>query len=164
MAVQFSQLKQIWQPIRSIGLRRFVVLGLSLLLVLWLGGVESAIGAPALATPSVAIEDGAIELEPPASTHFGLDASAISPEKISQFVQAYLQVVSLIEQRETDLQAAETESESLQMQQEIQAEALDLIAAEGLTVQEYLQLLGLANIDPEFGERVVAQLQEAVER
>lgn len=90
----------------------------------------------------------------------GLDASDISSEKISQFVQAYLKVVALIEQRESDLQGAETESESLQLQQEIQAEALSVIEAEGLTVQEYLQLLGLANIDPEFGERVVAHLQE----
>lgn len=90
----------------------------------------------------------------------GLDASDISSEKISQFVQAYLKVVTLIEQRESDLQGAETESESLQMQQEIQAEALELIETEGLTVQEYLQLLGLANIDPEFGERVAAHLQE----
>lgn len=90
----------------------------------------------------------------------GLDANDISSEKISQFVQAYLKVVALIEQRESQLQGAETDSESLQMQQEIQKEALSLIEAEGLTVQEYLQLLGLANIDPEFGERVVAHLQE----
>lgn len=90
----------------------------------------------------------------------GLNANDISSEKISQFVQAYLKVVSLIEQRESELQGAETESESLQLQQEIQAEALSMIEAEGLTVQEYLQLLGLANIDPEFGERVVAHLQE----
>ncbi|GAB4374100.1 MAG: hypothetical protein Kow00121_18070 [Elainellaceae cyanobacterium] len=91
----------------------------------------------------------------------GLDASAISSEKVSQFVNAYLQVVALLEQRESDLQAAETESESLQMQREVQAEAIELIKATGLTLQEYLQLLGLANIDPEFGERVAAQLQEA---
>jgi hypothetical protein len=90
----------------------------------------------------------------------GLDASDISSEKISQFVRAYLKVVALIEQRESAFQGAETDSESLQMQQETQAEALALIEAEGLTVQEYLQLLGLANIDPEFGERVVAHLQE----
>lgn len=93
----------------------------------------------------------------------GLNASDISSEKISQFVQAYLKVVALIDRRESDLQGAETESESLQMQQEIQAEALQLIETEGLTVQEYLQLLGLANIDPEFGERVAAHLQEESE-
>lgn len=107
--------------------------------------------------------DPVIEPSPAAETvpsRSGLNASDISSEKISQFVQAYLKVVTLIEQRESDLQGAETESESLQLQQEVQAEALSVIEAEGLTVQEYLQLLGLANIDPEFGERVVAHLQE----
>ncbi|PSB62180.1 hypothetical protein C7B61_14880, partial [filamentous cyanobacterium CCP1] len=92
----------------------------------------------------------------------GIDANAISTEKINQFIQAYLRVVGLIEQRESDLQSAETESESLQMQQAIRAEAVELIQEEDLTLQEYLQLLSLANVDPEFGERVAAQLQEAV--
>lgn len=84
----------------------------------------------------------------------------ISSEKLSQFVRAYLQVVKLIDQREGELQGAETKSESLQIQQEVEAEALSLIEATGLTLQEYLQLLSLANLDPEFGDRVAAQLQE----
>lgn len=130
--------------------------------------VLSLVGGWGIISPVAFAQDptGAIELSEPdiaAPSHFGLDASAISSEKISQFVQAYLKVVSLIEQREGELQAAETESESVQMQQAVQAEALDVIKAEGLTLQEYLQLLGLANIDPEFGERVAAQLQEASE-
>lgn len=87
----------------------------------------------------------------------------ISSEKLSQFVQAYLQVTTLIEQREDALQGAETNSESVQMQREIAADALDKIAAAGLTLQEYLQLLRLANLDPEFGERVAIQLQEAID-
>ena len=85
----------------------------------------------------------------------------ISSEKLNQFVQAYLRVVKLIDQREGDLQGAETNTESLRIQQEVEAEALSLIEASGLTLQEYLQLLSLANLDPEFGDRVVAQLQEA---
>ncbi|EKQ68366.1 hypothetical protein OsccyDRAFT_2896 [Leptolyngbyaceae cyanobacterium JSC-12] len=90
----------------------------------------------------------------------GLDSSAIPSEKVSQFVHACLQVVTLIERREGDLQAAETEAESTQIEQEIEAEALAIIEKAGLTRQEYLQLLGLANTDPEFGERVAVQLQE----
>lgn len=93
----------------------------------------------------------------------GLSASDISSEKISQFVQAYLQVLGLIERREGDLQAAETESESLQVQQEIETAAFAAIEAAGLTSQEYLQLLGVANTDPDFGERIAIQLQEAMD-
>lgn len=94
----------------------------------------------------------------PAPTSFS--ASDISAEKVSQFVQAYLQVLRLIDRREPELQAAETESESLRIQQEIEAEAYGAIAAAGLSEAEYLQLLGLANTDAEFGERIAAQLQE----
>lgn len=133
-------------------------LSLTLALLLWLCPIATALAqAPSPSPESLPLE------EEPGSSHFGLDVNSISSEKISQFVQAYLKVVGLIEQRESDLQAAETEPESFQMQQEIQSEALTLIEAEGLTIQEYLQLLGLANIDPEFGERVAAQLQEATE-
>jgi Domain of unknown function (DUF4168) len=90
-----------------------------------------------------------------------LDPSNIPSEKVSQFVNACLQVVKLIDRREGELQSAETETESRRIEQEIEAEALGLIEKAGLTRQEYLQLLGLANTDPEFGERVAVQLQEA---
>jgi hypothetical protein len=90
-----------------------------------------------------------------------LDATTIPTEKVNKFVQAYLQVWQLISRREGELQAAETELESLAIAQEIETEAFAIIGKAGLTNQEYLQLLGLANIDPEFGERVATQLQEA---
>ena len=91
------------------------------------------------------------------------DSNDIPSGKVNQFVQAFLQVLDLIERREGELQGAETESESLRIQREIETEALEIIAAAGLTKTEYLQLLGLANTDSEFGERVVAQLQEPID-
>ena len=90
-----------------------------------------------------------------------LDATTIPAEKVNKFVQAYLQVWQLISRREGELQAAETEFESLRIAQEIETEALAIIEQAGLTNQEYLQLLGLANIDPGFGERIATGLQEA---
>lgn len=101
--------------------------------------------------------------EPLPSPYSNLGSSSIPSEKVSQFVHAYLKVVALIERREGELQAAETESESLRIQQEVETEAFSIIKQTGLTQQEYLQLLGLANTDPEFGERVAAQLQEAMD-
>lgn len=103
-------------------------------------------------------ESGALELPPKTSS--GLNSSNIPSEKVSQFVTACLKVVALIERREGELQGAETESESLRIQQDIEAEAIAIIEAAGLTRQEYLQLLGLANVDPEFGERIATLLQE----
>jgi Domain of unknown function (DUF4168) len=106
---------------------------------------------------SWAEEAATAPIEQPAPS--GVSANAISSEKISQFVQAYLQVVALIDQREGELQGAETESDSLRIKQEIETNAISLIETAGLTFQEYLQLLTLANVDPEFSERIVAQLQ-----
>lgn len=90
-----------------------------------------------------------------------LDPDTIPSEKVSQFVQACVQVVALVERREAELQAAETDADSLRIQQEIEAEALAIIQAAGLTRQEYIQLLGLANTDAEFGEQVAILIQEA---
>lgn len=137
--------------------RRVMLLSISVVWLWWHGMTVSI----AATVDGVRPDHPSPLIEQDFPSRSGLDASAISSEKVSQFVEAYLQVVALIERRESDLQGAETESESQQMQQEIQAEALALIESAGLTLQEYLQLLGLANIDPEFGERVAVQLQEA---
>lgn len=99
-----------------------------------------------------------IGLESTASS--GIGADTIPSEKLNQFVQACLQVVALIERREGELQAAETDSESVRIQQDIEAEAIAIIERSGLTRQEYLQLLSLANVDSDFGERVATLLQE----
>jgi hypothetical protein len=99
--------------------------------------------------------------EPTPPSNSQPDASTVPSETVSRFVSAYLAVVKLIESREQSLQGAETETESRQMQQEIQAEAVSLIQANDLTLQAYWELLGLANSDPEFRERVLAQIEEA---
>ncbi|MBI4782485.1 MAG: DUF4168 domain-containing protein [Oscillatoriophycideae cyanobacterium NC_groundwater_1537_Pr4_S-0.65um_50_18] len=116
-----------------------------------------------LASWAEAPADPEAEVTKPTLNHSGLDTDAISPEKVSQFIRAYLHVVNLIEQREGELQGAETDAESLRIQQDIEAEALSLIESEGLTLQEYMQLLSLANLDPEFGDRIALQLQEAID-
>lgn len=129
-------------------------------LLIWLVGLSVG-WSDAIALEPVPI--GEPEIEQPAPMRYGIDASDISLEKVTQFVRAYLNVLELIEGREGELQGAETDLESVRIEQEIETEAFALIEAEGLTMQEYLQLLRLANTDPDFGERIAAQLQEAVE-
>jgi len=118
---------------------------------------------PASLAATAPVSEDAPAIEQPAPVRSNLGAEDISSEKVSQFVHAYLKVLALVEQREGDLQAAETQLESLRVQQEIETEAFATIESAGLTLQEYLQLLGLANTDPEFGERIVTQLQEIAE-
>lgn len=140
-------------------LRQFWNWVILMLLFLLLGLLP--FGNSALAQERSPLEARNLPFESPMFGRLGLDPNNIPSEKVSQFVHACLQVVELIEQREGELQGAETESESLRVQQEIEAEALAIIEQAGLTRQEYLQLLGLANTDPEFGERIAVQLQEA---
>ncbi len=116
---------------------------------------------PALADSSTSATPEILAPSPSLPKPAGLDATSIPSEKVNQFISAYLQVVSLIDHREGELQGAETESESLRIQRDIEAEAIADIEKAGLSRQEYLQLLGLANVDPEFGERVVTLLQES---
>lgn len=89
------------------------------------------------------------------------DINSIPSEKISQFIQAYLKVLDLIDQRQGELLAAETEVASQRLEKEIETQAEEIIHQAGLSKQEYLQLLSLANVDPEFGERIAVGLQEA---
>lgn len=116
---------------------------------------------PSRAEPSSSI-DPESAVDEMAPNRPDLDADDISSEKVNQFVQAYLEVKALIEQREGELSGAETESESIRIQRDIEADAFSVIEQAGLTWQEYIQLLGLANSDPEFGERIAAQLEEAI--
>lgn len=99
-------------------------------------------------------------LPPPAIPSAELNAADIPSEKVDQFVAAYLQVVDLIDERGEELQRAETKAESLRLQQAIQTDAFKLIEDAGLSRQDYWQLLGLANTDAEFRDRVLAQLEE----
>jgi hypothetical protein len=141
-----------------------VFLGFLVSLLLWFTAIEQLPAlavAPTLAATSPTNDPPAALQEQVAPSRSVADPSSIPSEKVSEFVHACLQVVALIERREGELQGSETESESLRVEQEIESEALAIIEKAGLTRQEYLQLLGLANTDPEFGERIAVQLQEA---
>lgn len=131
-------------------MHRVVYVGAVILLVL-------GMATPALAVSSSPMADAPAPAVSPAQP----DANDIPSETVSRFVNAYMAVVKLIESRELGLQRAETDTESRQMQHEIQAAALDLIQANGLTLSAYWELLGLANSDPEFRDRVLAQIDEA---
>ena len=75
-------------------------------------------------------------------------------------VTAYERVMSLIQRNESLVAIAETEQDSTRLQQAIETSAARVIEQVGLTRSEYLHLLSLANLDGEFGEKVVTMLQE----
>lgn len=133
----------------SLGLKRLLSLCVAIII-----GVSSGSSA------AIAAETPDSTAPVPVTPLTELDATDIPSEKVDQFVSAYLEVATLIDERSEDLQRAETEAESRRLQRAIEAAAFQRIQDAGLTRQDYLQLLGLANTDPEFRERVLAQLEE----
>ncbi len=133
-------------------------LGGLLSLLLWLGW--GLLGLPQVVWAQTAPSTPALEAVEPPLLDVVPSARDIPSEKVSQFVRAYLEVLKLMAEREPELRSAETELDSFEVERQIETEALSLIEATGLTQAEYLQLLGLANADPDFGERVTTQLQE----
>jgi hypothetical protein len=119
------------------------------------------LGSPVASPPAWADPAGPTVAAPIPRPPLDFDSATIPAETLSRFVRAYLDVFKLIEQREGDLQSAETETLSLRIRQEIETEAYRLIEATGMSRQEYIQILSLANIDPELGEQIAAQLQES---
>jgi hypothetical protein len=148
------------QRLRGVLRVRLLALVMVVVLLISVESIPAIAGAEPLSAASEGLE---LSIEPSASSRTSPDSNDIPSEKVNQFVHAFLQVLDLIERREGELQGAETESESLQVQRDIETKALEIIATVGLTKTEYLQLLGLANTDSEFGERVAAQIQEAAE-
>ncbi len=91
------------------------------------------------------------------------DSADIAADKVDQFAQAYLQVLQLLSDREPELPAAETSAEALKIEQSIEAEAVELIKSSGLTLPEYMQLLGLASQDAAFRDKVLGRMDESLE-
>ncbi|NEP18499.1 MAG: DUF4168 domain-containing protein [Leptolyngbya sp. SIO4C1] len=122
---------------------------LSLMLSLW------------LAYPTLSWAAEPVPAEPVPAEPAVTKTTDIPSEKIAQFARAYVQIVTLIGNRASELQTAETEAESLKVEQSIQAEAFRLMQANELEVDEYLQLLGLANQDADFRDRILAEIESA---
>lgn len=127
-----------------------------------MAAIAAVVAIVVFSLPAIALADetpsgeSIPEVEVPAT----VDSSAISSEKVSQFATAYLGIIQLIDRRSDELQSAETTDEYQQVERELEAEAVELINDTGLTPQEYLQLLTLADTDADFGERIATQLQE----
>lgn len=91
------------------------------------------------------------------------DGEDIPADKVDQFAQAYLQVLQLLSDREPELPAAETSTEALDIQQSIESAAIAIIQNAGLTMPEYMQILGLASQDETFQDKVLGRMDESAE-
>ena len=123
--------------------------------------LTSLLSFPALSLADASSTSVAIEA---AQALAGLpaDSADIAADKVDQFAAAYLKVLQLLSDREPELPAAETSAEALKAQQSIEAEAVALIKESGLTMPEYMQILGLASQDASFRNKVLGRMDESM--
>ena len=124
--------------------------------------LTSLLSFPALSFADTSSTSVAIEAAQ-ALTGSPADSTDIAADKVDQFAAAYLKVLQLLSDREPELPAAETSAEALKVQQSIEAEAVALIKSSGLTMPEYMQILGLASQDASFRDKVLGRMDESME-
>ncbi len=89
-----------------------------------------------------------------------LTPDQVSDEQVDQLVAALVKIEPLLRQASEDLRNAPNESAQAAIEQEFEAEATTIVTENGLTVDQYRQLITLANSNPNFGQRVYQELQQ----
>lgn len=131
------------------------VLGGAIALFSFTGPVSASVGPAGFTQPVITAQID------PALT--ATDSADIAAEKVDQFAQAYLQVLKLLSDRESEIPAAETSAEALKIEQAIEADAIKIIQDSGLTTPEYMQILRLASQDSAFQDKVLGRMDESAE-
>ncbi len=98
--------------------------------------------------------------EPDTAQSTAPTASSYDDATLSQFADAYVQVASIGQTLNQDLQAAEDQTKAQEMQQQAQEEMVEVVQDAGLTVAEYNAIANEAQADPELRTRVDALIQE----
>lgn len=128
--------------------------------ILRAGFVALLLGSPAWAQvePTPEDPDGAAvtPVAPPAT----LNAEEVSDEQVEQLASALLQIEPMLRQATDNLAAAETDEQRQEIATSFEQEATETVVETGLSVDLYRQLIELANSNPQFGQRVAAQLDE----
>ncbi len=128
--------------------------------VLQIGVVALLLGSPAWAqveSEAGGSPEGSSEILPAPT---GLTAEEVSDEQVQQLATALLQIEPMLRSASESLSEAESDEQRQQIAANFEQQATQTVVTVGLTVEQYRQLIELANSDPEFGQRVAAQLDE----
>ena len=123
--------------------------------------LRAVLAAGLLASPAMAVSAVAQEAQPaPQATP--APAAPVDDAKLKSFALAYLEVNKVAETYRPRLEAAKNQEEQQQIQQEAtQGMAQAVEASDGITVEEYNQIVGAAQADPELAQRINTHLREA---
>ncbi|NJL97756.1 MAG: DUF4168 domain-containing protein [Synechococcaceae cyanobacterium SM2_3_2] len=138
--------------------------------ILQAGLVALLLGSPAWAQVEPTPEDpSGAALEPSSEDPAGaevtpmtpaLSAEDVSDEQVEQLASALLQIEPMLRQASDNLAAAETDEQRQEIAASFEQEAAETVEGTGLSVDLYRQLIELANSNPQFNERVAAQLDQ----
>lgn len=99
--------------------------------------------------------DGAPTQENPPLTNASVD-----DPMLLQLVKALLAIQPMLEEANSQLETVDSDDEQWAIQQEFNQNAATVVEAQGLTVEQYRQLMALANNDTAFRQRVARKLDE----
>ncbi|EDX86338.1 hypothetical protein S7335_4041 [Synechococcus sp. PCC 7335] len=74
-------------------------------------------------------------------------AAQPSADKLDQFARAYVQILQLLSDRQSELPEDETSPTALAVQQSIETDTIEIIQASGLKLSEYMEILNAASQD-----------------
>ena len=89
-----------------------------------------------------------------------LTNDTVDAEQLDRLVRSLLAIQPLLEEANGQMLAAEGEEEQWEIEQAFIENASTIVEAQGLTVEQYRQLMALANNDPAFRDRVARKLDE----
>lgn len=96
------------------------------------------------------------------ATEAALTDTDVSAKQIDQFAKAYLQVLTLLSERESERPATEPQTETAEVQASLESETVAIIEKSGLTIPEYMQILGLASQDDALRDKVLSRMDAAI--
>lgn len=92
-----------------------------------------------------------------------LTADQVTDEQVEQLVLALSEIEPLLRKASAELQANQDAAKRQQIEQQFESQATQVVESTGLTVEQYIQLVTLAQRDQEFGQRVNQQLEQLQE-
>jgi hypothetical protein len=90
-----------------------------------------------------------------------LQSADISDQTISQVGKAVVQIMKLRQTMEASIATAHTDEERQSIADEVETAAVVAIGNQGLTVEQYNQVIGSAQTDSELEERVLVACRAA---
>jgi Domain of unknown function (DUF4168) len=90
-----------------------------------------------------------------------LQSADVSDQTVSQVGKAVVQILKLRQTMESSMATAHTEEERQSIADEVETAAVVAIGDQGLTVEQYNQVIGSAQTDSELEERVLVACRAA---